>query len=64
MSSTITTIERKHFPVMKPENALMLGLLGICIAACLTRSKAVHVAAGALFTGAIAHHMYKRRKML
>ncbi len=58
-----TTIVRKPFGI-KTGNALMLGALGVCLAACFSGSRAVHIGAGALFTGLVAHPVYKRRQAL
>ncbi len=60
---TAGSIVRKPFGI-RTGNALMLGLLGLCVAACFTGSRAVHIGAGALFTGLVAHHVYKRRGTL
>lgn len=57
------TIVRKPFG-MKPSNFIMLGLLGATIAACFSKSTTAHVAAGALFTGAVGLHVWKHRKAL
>ena len=58
-----STIVRKPFG-MRREKALLLGLLGLTVAAGLSSSRSMHVAAGVLFTGMVGYHVYKHRKAL
>lgn len=59
--ATAAPIVRKP---MRTENVMLLGLLGLTFLAGFTSSKALHIAAGAVFTGAVSWHIYKHRKAL
>ncbi len=59
--ATAAPIVRKP---IRTENAVLLGLLGLTFLAGFTSSKSLHIVAGAVFTGAVGYHIYKRRKAL